>query len=120
MFPPSPPPSLLPTALVTIALDVLTLFSLLHRRRRHSPATLVTIAITLAALFVTTLIIGHALSLFVVTRCRAHVHRPPSTLPLLVDCCFFTPAVAAAIITVAVAVASATTIVATAAAVGSH
>jgi hypothetical protein len=57
------------------------------------------------ALFVAALIIGHALSLFVVTR-------PPSTLPSLVDCCLFTPAVATAVITVAVAVASATTIAA--------
>jgi len=90
---------------------------LLHRRRRRSSATLVTIATTLTALFVTALIIGHTLSLLFVTRRHARVHRPPSKLPSLVDCCFFTPAVASAVITVAVAFASATTIAATEAAV---
>ena len=86
---------------------------LLHHRRYRSPATLVTVAITLAALFVPALIIGHALSLFVVTRSHACVHRWPSTLPLLVDCCLFTPTVAATAITVDVAVAFATTITTT-------
>ena len=90
---------------------------LLHHRRRLSPATLVTVAIAFAILFVTVLIIGHALLLFFVTCRCARVHHPPSTVPTLVDCCRFTPAVAAAIITVAVAVASATTVAATAAAV---
>ena len=56
-----------------------------HHHCRRSLATLVTVAIALAALFVAALIIGHALLLFVVTRCRARVHRPPSTLPSLVD-----------------------------------
>ena len=79
-------------------------------QRRCSPATLITIAIALAALYVAALIIGHALLLFVLTRWRAHVHRPPLTLPSLVDCCLFTPAIAANVITVAVAVATATTI----------
>ena len=73
---------------------------LLHHCCRRSPATLVTIFLSLAALFVSAFIIGHALLLFVTTRCRARVHRPPSILPLLVDCCIFTPAVAAAVITV--------------------
>ncbi len=73
---------------------------LLHHRCRRSPATLVTIALSLAALFVAALIIGHALLLYVTPRCRARVHRPPSTLPSLVDCCIFTPAVATAVITV--------------------
>jgi len=63
---------------------------LLHHHHRCLPATLVTIAIALATLFVAALIIGHALSLFAVTRCRARVHRPPSTVPMLVDCCLFT------------------------------
>ena len=72
---------------------------LLHHCCRRSPATLVTIFLSLAALIVSAFIIGHALLLFVTTRCRARVHRPPSTLPLLVDCCIFTPAVAAAVIT---------------------
>ncbi len=79
-------------------------------QRRCSPVTLITIAIALAPLYVAALIIGHALSLFVLARWRAHVHRPPSTLPSLVDCCLFTPAIAANVITVAVAVATATTI----------
>jgi hypothetical protein len=68
-----------------------------HHRCRRSLATLITVAIALAALFIAALIIDHALLLFVVTRCRARVHRQPSTLPLLVDCCLFTPAVAVAI-----------------------
>jgi hypothetical protein len=54
--------------------------------------------------------------LFILTRCRAHVHRPPSTLPSLVDCCLFTPTIAANIMTVDVSVATVTTIAATAAA----
>jgi hypothetical protein len=90
---------------------------LLHHRRRLSPATLVTVAIAFAILFVTVLIIGYALLLFFVTCRCARVHHPPSTVPTLVDCCLFTPAVAAAIITVAVAVTSDTTIAATAAAI---
>ncbi len=73
---------------------------LLHHCCRCLPATLVTVALSLAALFVSALIIGHALLLFVTTCCRARVHRPPSTLPLLVDCCIFTPATIAAVITV--------------------
>ncbi len=48
---------------------------LLHHRRRRSPTTLVTVAIALAPLFVTALIISHALSLFVVTCRRDHVHH---------------------------------------------
>jgi hypothetical protein len=63
---------------------------LLYHCCRRSPATLVTVALSLATLFVSALIIGHALWLFVTTRCSARVHRPPSTLPLLVDCCIFT------------------------------
>jgi hypothetical protein len=77
-----------------------------------SPATFVIVAIASAALFVTALITGYGIPLFLVTRHRACVHRPPSTLPLLVDCCLFTPAVAAAVITVAIAVPSATTMIA--------
>jgi hypothetical protein len=57
------------------------------------------------------------LSLFIITRRHARVHRLPLTVPVLVDCCLFTPAVPATIITVAGAVTSATTIAATAAAV---
>jgi hypothetical protein len=116
MFPPLPPPSLSPTTLVTIALAALTLFFTMVAIA-SPPATLVTFAIALAALFIAALIIGHALSLFVVTCCHAHVHRLPSALPSLVDCCLFTPAITTAIITVSVAVASATTITVTAAAV---
>jgi hypothetical protein len=57
-----------------------------------SPATFVIVAIASAVLFVTALITGYGIPLFLVTRHRAFVHRPPSTLPLLVDCCLFTPA----------------------------
>jgi len=73
---------------------------LLHHCCRRSPATLVTVFLSLAALIVSAFIIRNALLLYVTTRCRARVHCPPSTLLLLVDCCIFTPAVAAAIITV--------------------
>jgi hypothetical protein len=73
---------------------------LLHHCCHRSPTTLVTVALSLSALFVSALIIGHALLLFITTRCCARVHRPPSTLPLLVDCCIFTPAIATAAITV--------------------
>jgi hypothetical protein len=81
------------------------------------PTILVTVAINLATLFIAALIIGHMISLFVVTRRRARDHHLPLTVPTLVDCCLFTPAVAADIITVAVAVTSATTIVVNATAI---
>jgi len=90
---------------------------LLHHCCRGLPATLVIVAIALATLFDAALIIGHRLLLFVVIRCRACVHRPPSPIPLPVECCLFTPAVTAAVITDSVTVASATTITATAATV---
>jgi len=64
---------------------------LLHHCCRRSPATLVTVFPSLAALIVSAFIISHVLLLFVTTRCHARVHRPPSTLSLLVDCCIFTP-----------------------------
>jgi hypothetical protein len=118
MFPPSPLPSSSPTTLDPRHHRPCRPHPLLHRRCRRSSATLVTIAIAPTTLFVTALIIGHALSLLFVTRRRVRVHRlpskiPSSKIPPLVDCWFFTPAVASAVITVDVAVASATTIAAT-------
>jgi hypothetical protein len=58
MFPPSPPPSSLPTTLDPRHHRPCRPHPLLHRRCRRSSATLVTIAIFLTALFVTALIIG--------------------------------------------------------------
>jgi hypothetical protein len=57
------------------------------------PTTLATIAITLAALtlFVVALIICHMLSLFIIACCCGCIYCPSLTLPLLVDCFFFTP-----------------------------
>ena len=44
---------------------------LLHHCCRHSPITLVTVFLSLAALFISAFIIGHTLKLFVTTHCRA-------------------------------------------------
>ena len=52
--------------------------------------TPVAIALAILTLFAAALI-RRALSLIVVARRRAHVHRPHLPLPSQVDCCLFTP-----------------------------
>jgi hypothetical protein len=63
---------------------------LLHHCCRRSPNTLVPVALAILTLFAAALI-RRALSLFVVARHCAHVHRPHFPLPSQVDCCLFTP-----------------------------